>query len=202
VAETRRTRRARRGRPAKTDPPPTEAGYRLVVEAEPLANPEEDKGWTVLATTVDAAVCPDADILRAYQDQNTTVEPGFRWIKNPAAIAPVWLEKPERIAALAMLTVLGLLVYSVIQRQVRLYLRTHEQQLPGNKGLTATPTAAVGLALFAQVALVQFRVDGQEVVQIAGVQPHHLLVCAALGLDASWYAVPSVQKNGRDIQTP
>src|SRR5262249_56849783 len=27
VADTRRTRRARRGRPAKTDPPPTEAGY-------------------------------------------------------------------------------------------------------------------------------------------------------------------------------
>jgi transposase len=43
------------------------------------------------------------------------VEPGFRWIKNPAAISPVWLEKPERIAALAMLTVVGLLVYGLIQ---------------------------------------------------------------------------------------
>ena len=60
----------------------------------------------------------------------------------------MWLEKPERIAALAMLTVLGLLVYSVIQRQVRLYLRTHDQQLPGNKGLTAIPTAVVVFALF------------------------------------------------------
>ena len=34
-------------------------------------------------------------------------------LRNPAAIAPVWLEKPERIAALAMLTVVGLLVYSI-----------------------------------------------------------------------------------------
>jgi transposase len=102
VAETRRTRRARRGPPTKTESPPTEAGYRLVVEVTALANLEEDNGWTVLAPTVDAEVCPDADILQAYQDQNTTVEPGFRWIKNPAAIAPVWLEKPERIAALAM----------------------------------------------------------------------------------------------------
>ena len=144
----------------------------------------------------------DADILQAYQDQNTTVEPGFRWIKNPAAIAPVWLEKPERIAALAMLTVLGLLVYSIIQRQVRLYLRTHDQQIPGNKGLTATPTAAVVLALFAQVALVQLWIDEQEVEQLYGVQPHHLLLCDALGLDSSWYAVPSAQKNGRGIQTP
>jgi len=148
-------RRARRGRPAKTDPPPLESGYRLVVEVEALAHAEEDNGWTVLATTVDAAVCPDVDILRAYQDQNTPVDPGFRWSKHPAAIAPVWLEKPERIAALAMLTVLGLLVYSVSQRQVRLYLRTHDQQIPGNKGMTATPTAAVVVALFAHVALSQ-----------------------------------------------
>src|SRR5262245_55672924 len=202
VAETRRRLRRPPGRPAKMEPPPMEAGYRLIVEVEALVNAEEDNGWTVLATTVDAAVCPDADILQAYQDQNTTVEPGFRWIKNPAAIAPVWLEKPERIAALAMLTVLGLLVYSVIQRQVRFYLRTHDQQLPGNKGLTATPTAAVVLALFTQVALVQFRIDDQEVVQLSGVQPHHLLVCDALGLDSSWYAVPPGQKNDRDIQTP
>ena len=202
MAETRRTRRARRGRPAKTEPPPTEAGYRLVEEVAALANQEEDHGWAVLATTVPIETCADAEILEAYQEQNTTVEPGFRWIKNPAAIAPGWLEKPERIAALAMLTVLGLLVYSVIQRQVRLYLHTHGQQLPGNKGLTTTPTAAVVLALFTQVALVQLRIDDQEVAQLSGVQPYHLLVCDALGLDASWYTVPSVQKYGRDFQTP
>src|SRR5215831_20235460 len=111
--------------------------------------------------------CPDADILQAYHDQNTTVEPGFRWIKNPAAISPVWLEKPDRIAALAMLTVLGLLVYSVIQRQVRLSLRTHDQQLPGNQGMPATPTAAVVVALFSQVALVQVWIEEHEVGQIA-----------------------------------
>ena len=97
---------------------------------------------------------------------------------------------------------LGLLVYSVIQRQVRLYLHTHDQQLPGNKGLTATPTAAVVLALFTQVALVQLCIDGQEVAQLSGVQPQHLLVCDALGLDSSWYEAPLAYKNGRYSQTP
>jgi transposase len=158
MTETRHTRRARRGRPVKTDPPPTESGYRVVVEVEVLRHPEEDHGWTVLATTVPPEEGTDTEILQAYQDQNTTVEPGFRWIKNPAAIAPVWLEKPERIAALAMLTVVGLLVYSIIQRQVRLSVLTHDQQVPGNKGATATPTAAVVLSLFAHVALVQFQI--------------------------------------------
>ena len=130
------------------------------------------------------------------------MKPGFRWIKNPAALAPVWLEKPERIAALAILTVLGLVVYSVIQRQVRLYLLTHDQQLPGNKGLTALPTAAVVLALFAQIALVHLWIGEQEVKHIYGLQPHHRLVCHALGLDSSWYAVPLAQKSGGDGQTP
>jgi transposase len=202
VADPRRTRRARRGRPAKSDPPPLEVGYRLVVDVEALANPDEANGWMVLATTVHAEVGSDTDILQAYQDQNTTVEPGFRWIKNPAAIAPVWLEKPERIAALAMLTVVGLLVYSIIQRQVRLHLHTHDQQIPGNKGLTATPTAAVVLTLFAQVALIQLVIGDQEVEQIYGVQPHHLMFCDALDLDRSWYTAPSAQKSARGIQTP
>jgi len=55
----------------------------------------------------------------------------------------VWLEKPERIAALARLTVVGLLVYSIIPRQVRLHRRIQDQQIPGHKGLTAIPTAVV-----------------------------------------------------------
>jgi hypothetical protein len=40
---------------------------------------------------------------------------------------PLLVEKPERIAALVMLTVINLLVYSLIQRQVHLYLHTHDQ---------------------------------------------------------------------------
>ena len=101
-----------------------------------------------------------------------------------------------------MLTALGLLVYSVIQRQVRLYLRTHDQQIPGNKGMTSTPTAAVVLALFSSVFMIQLGVDDQQVEQMSGVQSHHLLLCDALGLDSSWYGVPSTQKNGRGFQTP
>jgi hypothetical protein len=162
---------------------------------EPVANAEVDNGWTVLATTVGAEVCSDAEILEAYQEQHTTVEPGFRWIKNPAAISPVWLEKRERIAALAMLTVLGLLVYALIQRQVQLYLHTYSQQLPGNKGTTARPTAAVVFALFAPVTLVHLRLGSTEIYEMYGVDGHHWLVCEALGLERTWYRAPITEKN-------
>jgi transposase len=190
ASETRRTRRARRGRPAKTEPPPTETCYRLMVEVAAQDKAPEENGWTVLATPVPAERCLDAEILQTYQEQHTSVDPGFRWIKNPAAISPVWLEKPERSAALARLTVVGLVIYAVIQRQVRLYLRTHDQHVPGNKGETAIPTAAGVLALFAPVTVVQIQIGYTTVQQLYGVPPHHLMICDALGLDRAWYDVP------------
>jgi transposase len=186
-AFTHRQKRTRRGRPPKTELPPEETRYRLVVEAQALTQSEAERGWTVLATTVDAQRCSDAQILRAYQEQNSTVEPGLRWIKNPAAITPMWLEKPERIAALAMLTVLGLLVYGLIQRQVRLYLQEHQQHVPGNKGPTDIPTAAVVMSLFTPVMMVQMQVDKTIVRQVYGWQDHHGVVCDALGIERSWY---------------
>lgn len=182
-----RPKRTRRGRPPKAEPLQEETRYRLAVEAQALAQAEAEQGWTVLATTVDAETCSDAQILRVYQEQNSTVELGLRWIKNPAAITPMWLEKPERIAALAMLTVVGLLVYGLIQRQVRLYLQDSEQHVPGNKGPTDTPTAAVVLSLFTPVMMVQVQVDKTTVRQVYGWQDHHGRVCDALGIDRSWY---------------
>src|SRR5262245_66067340 len=90
------------------------------------------------------------------------------------------------MAAFAKLTVVGLLVYAVIQRQVRLYLRDHGQQIPGNKGLTATPTAAVVFALFAPVMLVQFAMENASSLQVHSVQDHHRIVGEAVGIDPAW----------------
>jgi transposase len=195
-------KRPHRGRPPKAEAPQVEVRYRLVVHPEALVPSEDVHGWAVLATTLQPEACTDAELLQAYQEQHITVEPGFRWIKNPAAISPVWLEKPARIAALAMLTVVGLLVYAVIQRQVRLYLRAHDQQVPGNKGPTATPTAAVVFALFAPVMLVQLVVDNRTSLQGHGVQDHHLMICEAVGIDPAWYRGVATEQNSLPRTTP
>jgi hypothetical protein len=130
------------------------------------------------------------------------VEPGCRWIKNPAALSPVWLEKPERIAALAMLTVVGLLVSAVMQRQVRLSLRAPDRHIPGNKGLTATPTAAVVCALCTPVRLVHGRVDKTPSRQVHGIQDYHLIVCDAVSIDQAWYQGVATGQNSLPQTTP
>src|SRR2546430_3411289 len=179
-------KRTRRGRPPKAEAPQVEVRYRLVVHPEALVPSEDAHGWTVLATTLQPEVCTDTEMLQAYQEQHITVEPGFRWIKNPAAISPVWLEKPERIAALAMLTVVGVLVYTVIQRQVPADLRERQPPISGYKGLSATPTAAVVFALLTPVTLVHFAVDSTPSLQVHGVQDDHRIVCHAVGIDQAW----------------
>ena len=196
-AQWQRKPRTQRGRPRKGEAVEHEQVYRLSVRPKAQRPPVETFGWLVLATTVSEQTCDDAEIVRAYRDQTTTVEPGFRWIKNPAAISPVWLEKRERIAALAMLTVVGLLIYSLIQRQVRQYLQQHQQSIPGNKGDTAMPTAAVVFEAFTSVTQVQVDVDGVSICRVHGWQAHHQLVCQALELDESWYDRPVDQKNNR-----
>ena len=201
-AGQQRKKRAHRGRPPKAEQPQEEVYYRLRVEVTALERAQDEHGWFVLATTVGASLCADTEMLHVYQEQNTMVEPGFRWIKNPAAITPVWLEKPERIAALAMLTVVGLLVYALIQRQVRLSLRHSGQHVPGNKGATTIPTAAVVLSLFVQVMMVQLEVDKRVSLQVYGLQEHHLMVCDALGIDRLWYASPPAGQNSRVNATP
>jgi transposase len=199
-AHRQRQKRAQRGRPRKGEEPQEDIVYQLKVSTQALAAPVATFGWLVLATTIDASICGDAEIVRAYRDQTTTVERGFRWIKNPAAIHPVWLEKRERIAALAMLTVVGLLLYGLIQRQVRQYLQEHEETIPGNKGETESPTATVVFESFTTLCRVALNVDGASVDQFHGWQAHHGRVFQALGLSPLIDDDSAIQKN--DLAMP
>jgi hypothetical protein len=195
-------KRARRGRPPQSEEPPSEVRSRLAGEGKPLERAEDEQGGTVVATTGGPQGCSDTAILQAYHPQNTTGEPGFRWLKTPAASSPVWREKPERIAALAMRTVVGVRVYAGIQRQVRWALRAQEQPLPGKKGPTATPPAAGGVALFVHGTMVHFQGGQTEMRHVYGLQDHHGMVCDALGLDRSWYEASTTHQNSPASATP
>jgi hypothetical protein len=182
--------------------PAQAAGSRLRGAGEGRAHPEEDKGWTVLATTVRPAVRPDAALLQADQEPPATGAPGLRGRKHPAARSPVWREQPDRIAAWARRTGVGWLVDRMLPRQGRLSLRPPARHSPGTTGPTALPTAAGVLALVSQVALGHLGRGEQAGEPPCGLQPHHRRLGAALGLHDAWYTVSSAHNNGRDMQTP
>ena len=57
----------------------------------------------------------------------------------------------------------------------------------------------------ASLALFECRplhIGGQKVYQMYGVQPYHLLICDALGLNYAWYEAPTAHKNVKQTHTP
>ncbi|MDQ3576704.1 MAG: IS1634 family transposase [Actinomycetota bacterium] len=74
-------------------------------------------GWYALLTTLPADI-DAAEVLRRYKGQEV-VERRYSTIKGPLAVAPMFLKNNRRIAALITVICLALLIFCLIERQVR-----------------------------------------------------------------------------------
>lgn len=92
-------------------------------DEDAIADLKARAGCFVLITNIPSdPEWPDEAIVREYKEQ-TVVEQHFAFIKNPKIVGPLYLKDPERIDALAYVFLMAVLVYSIIQRRVRLALR-------------------------------------------------------------------------------
>jgi transposase len=116
-------KRATRGCPPKDAPRPQRQVWRVSWQVhqatEAIAMQDQRERRFVLTTNVlEAEHLGDADLLRAYKGQ-PAVELSFKWAKNPASIAPIFLETPTRIAALGCVYLIAMLIYTLVDRQLR-----------------------------------------------------------------------------------
>jgi len=133
-----------RGRPRK-DSQPT-LSYQIqaeIIPNETAINIETQRaGRFILATNVlDTGKLSDKDVLLEYKAQQST-ERGFRFLKDPLFFtSTVFLNSRKRVAALAMVMGLCLLVYTLGQRTLRQSLKRASQTIQNQLGKpTATPT--------------------------------------------------------------
>jgi transposase len=75
-------------------------------------------GWYALLTNLDPADADTAEVLRRYKGQ-TAVEQRYATVKGPLAVAPIFLHTNRRITALITVICLALLIFSLIEREVR-----------------------------------------------------------------------------------
>ncbi len=143
----------RRGRPAAKQAPDSYT-YRVVGEVRTdeatIALRLARKGKFVLATNqLDEAQVSDEALLALYKGQSTTVERGFRFLKDPLFFADsFFLKKPSRIMALLMVMGLCLLIYALAEHLLRRQLVQHEETVPDQKG---RPTQHITLRRVFQV---------------------------------------------------
>jgi transposase len=75
-------------------------------------------GWYALLSNVDAAEADAAEILRRYKGQEA-VERRYGNFKGPLAVAPIFVKSNRRLEALITVICLALLIFSLIEREVR-----------------------------------------------------------------------------------
>jgi transposase len=105
-----------------------------------LAREAAADGWYALLTTLDAAEADAAEVLKRYKGQ-PVVERRYSDFKGPLAVAPVFLHHNRRIAALITVICLALLVFCLIERQVRQALggdQTMRGLYPDNRAVRPT----------------------------------------------------------------
>lgn len=129
---------AKRGKPKK-GAQPDKVCWKIIGDLEEKKE-EIEKGKSrlgrfVLATTMAESKLSGEEALKMYKVQGSTIERGFRFLKDPMFFAEaMYLKKPSRIMALLMVMTLSLLVYSLAEREVRKKLKESGESLPDQKG--------------------------------------------------------------------
>jgi len=121
-----------------TDPVTTRPTLEWHFDEAALATEVSTDGWYALLTNLPAEISA-AEVLRNYKGQEAA-ERRYSNFKGPIAVAPMFLKNNRRIEALISVICLALLIFSLVERAVRLAL-SPEVKLPGLwAGAPAKPT--------------------------------------------------------------
>ena len=161
------TRYLRRGRPRPSDPVRAikRSHWRLKLQrdADALRRESHTDGVFPLVTNLRRQGKREVLLIYKYQPY---LEKRFSHIKTELEIAPVYLKKPRRVAALIHAYFIALALVSLIERQVRLAMRQRKIEslplLPEGRQ-TETPTAARILEVFTDVSWYEFERDGDTI---------------------------------------
>ena len=173
--------------------------YRLVYAAIPVtdavsaARLRHQATFILIRTRNPGWTIDDAEMIERYKGQYHN-EHGFSWLKGGAGAAkginPIFLATPTRIAALCFLYLVGLMIWNLIQRTVRMNLKKAGQGLPYRRNKPSDRiTTRFFFELFPRVQTVPYSVAGGPVQKkLVGVNDVITLACQALGTRLSEFS--------------
>lgn len=94
-------------------------------------------------------------ILAAYKEQHG-IERNFGFLKDPAIVDSLFLDRPERLEALALILLTALLIWRLMERCMRRSVEDNDESIPGwdNKP-TRRPTAFMMTTKFSGVLVIK-----------------------------------------------
>ncbi len=125
------------GRPPKEGPPATRTHYEvqwsLSEKAEEIERIRKIAGCFVLITNVPiegTGGMDSATLLRTYKGQYG-VENDFSFLKDPLIVNDLFLKTPSRVDVLGMVLIIALMVWRLMERSMRTYVKTTNKPLSG-----------------------------------------------------------------------
>jgi transposase len=139
--------------------------------------------FLVATKVLDPTQLSGQELIQTYKEQHS-VERGFSFLRDPLFLASsIFVKKPERIVAGALVMVLCLLVYRLAEHRLREHLAATGQTIPSqvNKP-TDRPTMRWVFQCFDGIDLLHIRHGpGPEMALVLRLQPLHQQVLALLG---------------------
>ena len=178
----------KRGRPKKDEVMLKKYRINAEITFDPDMIEEGKKrlGRFILATNDETL---DSDTLLTEYKNQYKVERGFRFLKDKSfRIGEVFLKKESRIQALAMIMVLCLFVYSLVEFELRRKLKESKETITSQTNKqTENPTLKWVFFGFRRVRELRFMVNGEMVITLTNMLEELWKVLRLLGKDYEKY---------------
>lgn len=166
-----------------------ELGFSL--DEEKIKERQKSESRYVLVTSIlDKERLPDNELLKVYKGQ-AGVESNFKWAKNPAAVAPIFLNSQNRILALGFVYLVALMVYTLMERMIRKKLKEEGEEIEGNKGITDNPTGQVLFKNLRGISVAIFAIGDIIYKNTTNLTDIHRLIIHLFGFDIQIYQQPA-----------
>ena len=183
-----------RGRPAK-DKPRIVIGYeytltvKITEDLSAVAPLRLEAGCFVLLCNIsrDDSLWSAKNILMLYKDQSG-IEQNFGFLKDPVIVNSIFLKKPHRIEVLGLILLISLLIWRLMERSMRQYIKSTGSTITGwRKRPTKRPTSFMLTTKFLEILVLR---SGNKRQLARPLRPVQLEFLHALNLSPDIFTVP------------
>ena len=130
---------------------------------------------------------PVAELLKLYKSQ-IGIEKNFSFLKDPVIVNSIFLKKAERIEVLGLVLLISLLIWRLMERSMRQYIKANDCTLTGwERRPTKKPTAFMMTTKFAGILITTIGQHRQLARPLKKLQREYL---KAMGVSSEVFTVP------------
>ena len=145
-------------------------------------------GCFVMITNIPLEKQPSHEILKAYKNQYG-VEQNFSFLKEPLIANDTFLKNPERIDALTFILLVSLMIWNLLQRELRNSQQVTQKKLKDlNRRPTQRPTSYLLMSHLSGAIILRY--GNRRHLPRNGLKPQGLHYLQATGFDTTIYTTP------------